>query len=415
MLNSDFFVDALDDNTESLAIKAEARIIADSGDQVVVSCRKLEVEQYARLKCCELELASAPRSGSFRYWGGEEYDRLYTSYQQVVWKVCWGEHTLQVVHLEWATRCGKESRDWVVADSVKIAESFILDSERKTHAPGDAILVFSNGRWNRSHSLYDSMQSASFDDLVLADDMKDRIRSDFSHFLNSEDRYKRLGIAWRRGALMIGPPGNGKTHCVRALVKELGVSSLYVQSLSHQHFTPQQMWQKVFERARGLSPCVLVLEDLDSLVNKSNRSFFLNQLDGLEPNHGMIVLATTNHPQRIDSAIIDRPSRFDRKYHFNLPTIDERQEYLASWQGKLADETGWTSDEVATIASSTDGFSFAYMKELVVSAVMKWMQEPTSSFANTMAKQAALLQQQMKTEPTKSLPQNGRIHRQQRV
>jgi SpoVK/Ycf46/Vps4 family AAA+-type ATPase len=103
---------------------------------------------------------------------------------------------------------------------------------------------------------------------------------------------------------LIGPPGNGKTHCVRALVKDLAVSSLYVQSLSHHYFTAEQMWQQVFDRARGLRPCVLILEDLDSLVTEENRSFFLNQLDGFEQNHGLIVLATTNHPDRIDAAII---------------------------------------------------------------------------------------------------------------
>ena len=231
-----------------------------------------------------------------RYWGGEDYDQLFTSYDQVIWDVRWQQHSLRVVHLEWESGCGGSSRDWVIAETAEIAESFILDVERKTHAPGNAILVFSNGGWNRSHSLYDATQSASFDDLVLADQMKESIRGDFTQFLKSEERYQRLGIAWRRGAIMIGPPGNGKTHCVRALVKELGIASLYVQSLSHQYYTPEQMWQQVFERARGLRPCVLVLEDLDSLVDESNRSFFLNQLDGFEQNHGMIILATTNHP-----------------------------------------------------------------------------------------------------------------------
>ena len=204
----------------------------------------------------------------------------YTTYEQVVWQVDWNEHALQVVHLEWATGCGGESRDWVVADSIDVAESFILDVERKTHAPGNAILVFSNGHWNRSHRLYEATQSASFDDLILANEMKESIRNDFAKFLQSEDRYTRLGIAWRRGALMIGPPGNGKTHCVRALVKELGVSSLYVQSLSHHYYTAEQMWQQVFDRARGLRPCVLVLEDLDSLVDDENRSFFSTSWTG---------------------------------------------------------------------------------------------------------------------------------------
>lgn len=411
MLNSNFFVDALADNSASFAVKAETMIVADADGREVIPCRKLDLEEFARLEVCELEPVNDPRPVTYRYWGGEDYDRLYTSYQQVVWKVRWREHSLRVVHLEWETGCGGESRDWIVADSTEIAESFILDVERKTHAPGNAILVFSNGRWNRSHGLYDATQSASFDDLVLADDMKESIRNDFSQFLNSEDRYERLGIAWRRGALMIGPPGNGKTHCVRALVKELRISSLYVQSLSHQYYTAEQMWQQVFDRARGLRPCVLVLEDLDSLVNEENRSFFLNQLDGFEQNHGMIILATTNHPDRIDSAIIDRPSRFDRKYHFNLPTVDERQEYLTAWQRQLVDETGWKLEEIAAVASGTDGFSFAYMKELVISAVMKWMQEPSTSFANVTSGQVAVLQRQMKTEPTESPRQNGRAHR----
>ncbi|MGN6543409.1 MAG: AAA family ATPase [Aureliella sp.] len=412
MLNSSFFSDALSDNTASLAVKAEARIVAAAPGKAVIACSGLDVEQFAGLEFCRLEPFDDPRPGTLRYWGGETHDRLYTRFEQVIWDVYWRDQSLRVIHLSWDTGCGGESRDWVVADSSEVAEAFILDVERKTHAPGNAILVFSNGHWNRSADLYDATQAVSFDDLILADDMKDSIRSDFRQFLKSEDRYGQLGIAWKRGALMIGPPGNGKTHCIRALVKELGVSSLYVQSLSHPYYTAEQMWQQVFDRARGLRPCVLVLEDLDALVDDENRSFFLNQLDGFEQNHGMIVLATTNHPERIDSAIIDRPSRFDRKYHFNLPTVGERQRYLSTWQLRLCDETGWKPDQVETIALSTDGFSFAYLKELVISSVMKWMQDPSDSFAVVATEQATCLQRQMKTNVSQPTIQNGRAHRQ---
>ena len=254
--------------------------------------------------------AEVPRPIKFKYWGGEEFDQLFDKFTQVVWNVTWKELKFQVIQLQWSTDCGTEQRSWIVAESDEIANDFLLDVERKTHAPGDTILVFSNGYWDRSAALYKAMQAASFDDLVLANQLKEMIRKDFKRFLESRDSYERLGIAWRRGALMIGPPGNGKTHCVRALVKELGVPCLYVQSLSHSHYTMEQLWQVVFDRARGLTPCVLILEDLDSLVNDQNRSFFLNQLDGFEQNHGLMVLATTNHPDRIDDAIIDRPSRF---------------------------------------------------------------------------------------------------------
>jgi transitional endoplasmic reticulum ATPase len=69
----------------------------------------------------------------------------------------------------------------------------------------------------------------------------------------------------------------------------------------------------VFNKARQLAPCVIILEDLDSLINDRNRSFFLNQLDGLERNDGLLIIGTTNHFERLDPGLSTRPSRFDRK------------------------------------------------------------------------------------------------------
>lgn len=191
-------------------------------------------------------------------------------------------------------------------------------------------------------------------------------------------------------------------------MKELAIASLYVQSLSHHYYTPEQLWQQIFERARGLRPCVLVLEDLDSLVTDENRSFFLNQLDGFEHNHGLIVLATTNYADRIDPAIIDRPSRFDRKYHFSLPATTERLNYLRSWQQRLSSETGWQVDEIEAIVNSTDDFSFAYLKELVISSVMTWMQNSDAPFGRVMAEQAGILRKQMRTETERPENRSGR-------
>ena len=71
--------------------------------------------------------------------------------------------------------------------------------------------------------------------------------------------------------------------------------------------------EDIFNKARQLSPCVLILEDLDSLINNRNRSFFLNQLDGIVGNDGLLVVATTNHFAQLDPGLSSRPSRFDRK------------------------------------------------------------------------------------------------------
>ena len=396
-MTPDFFLDALKDNDSLLPIRAESIILEQNSDKAVVSTRYLDLHEFVRLEHCTRTELDVPRPLRFVYWGGEEYDQLFNHNEQVVWNVQWQDHTLQVVHLEWETGCGSKRRDWVIADTEEIAREFILDVERKTNDPGESILVFSGGHWERSRNLYKATEEAKFEDLILADNLRNTIRTEFKQFLNSEQRYNSLGIAWRRGALFIGPPGNGKTHFVRALVRELGIAILYVQSLSHAHYTSEQLWSMVFERARKLKPCVLVLEDLDSLVDDNNRSFFLNQLDGFEKNHGLIVLATTNHPEEIDSAIVDRPSRFDRKYHFNLPTMAERCLFLRLWQKRLAKETGWKKDNLETAAEKTEGFSFAYLKELVISSVMQWIADEKSDFGLVMLEQISVLRKQLKT------------------
>lgn len=201
----DFFTDVLDDYPAALPCRAEQMIIAKARDQVVVPCRHLEIEQFARLGMCKLQQSDNPRPVFSRRWGGEDCDRLLTSFEQVIWNVEWAGKSLQVAHLQWQTGCGEEQRDWVIAETTEIAEAFILEVERKTHAPGNAILVFSNGRWNRSESLYTATQSASFEDLVLADDLKKTIRDDF----RSSWVQKSGIVAWRSHG--------GVGHCWLAL------------------------------------------------------------------------------------------------------------------------------------------------------------------------------------------------------
>lgn len=396
-IQPNFFLNVLGKNPAADLVQAKQLIRNQFPDQAMVICDDLSLSYYADLGHCRFEPRSSPAPCFKRHWGGEDYDQLYSQYQQVIWSVEWQNHQLLIVELTFSTSCGENSLYFVLADQLEIVDGFVLDVARKTHHPGEAILTFSHGYWQRSVGLYQAIQSASFEDLILADDLKQQIREDFHKFLAAEDRYKELGITWRRGALLIGPPGNGKTHFVRALVKELGIACLYVQSLKHPYHDSDQMWKQVFSRARGLTPCILILEDLDSLIDEENRSFFLNQLDGFEENHGLIVLATTNYPERIDAGIVNRPSRFDRKYHFLLPHIQERMSYFQTWQTRLAPELNWTEEVIQQVADQTDGFSFAYLKELMVSSLMDWMHETEQPFVESVLKQARLLRQQMET------------------
>lgn len=121
-----------------------------------------------------------------------------------------------------------------------------------------------------------------------------------------------------------------------------------------------------------MAPCLLIFEDLDSLVKDETRSYFLNEVDGLESNDGILMLGSTNHLDRLDPAISKRPSRFDRKYSFRLPGEAERVAYCQFWRRKLVDNdlVEFQEELSPVIAKLTDGFSFAYLKELFVIALL---------------------------------------------
>jgi AAA+ superfamily predicted ATPase len=87
----------------------------------------------------------------------------------------------------------------------------------------------------------------------------------------------------------------------------------------------------------------------------------------------MVVLATTNHPEKLDAAILERPSRFDRKYHFSLPAQSERLSYVEKWNADLQSELRVSSETASVLVEKTEGFSFAYLKELFVASVTQWI------------------------------------------
>ena len=160
---------------------------------------------------------------------------------------------------------------------------------------------------------------------------------------------------------------------------------------------------EVFKRARMKPPCVVVLEDLDSMIDNKNRSFFLNELDGFHSNTGVVVLATTNHPEKLDSSILDRPSRFDRKYYFQLPAEAERLAYIAKWNEELQPELRVTQKGAAAVVRETQDFSFAYLKELFVASMAQWMSTGgAGSMDEVILAQAALLRTQMNLKQNKS-------------
>ncbi|KAH8885501.1 P-loop containing nucleoside triphosphate hydrolase protein [Thozetella sp. PMI_491] len=238
------------------------------------------------------------------------------------------------------------------------------------------IWVYDRGFWQKSAELYNSIKNASWDAVILNPDMKKALINDHISFFNSRDTYAKLQVPWKRGVIYYGPPGNGKTISVKAMMHTLysrdeAIPSLYVRSF-FSYSGPEYAIAQIFGKAREFAPCYLIFEDLDSLVSDSVRSYFLNEVDGLRSNDGIFMVGSTNHLERLDPGISKRPSRFDRKYLFPNPIREERVAYSHFWQGKLADNKDIDFPDALcdAIADITDNFSFAYMQEAFVAALL---------------------------------------------
>ena len=332
-----------------------------------------DLEAFVRAEKCSIIEQKAVFHHVRSEWTGtgkKQKQQIQNSWLNVLWK---GE-LLDVVMLTWVEDCHRRRHHWIVADERQLAEEFFdAVCEWGCQVRGE-ILVYHDGYFDKNKELFDSIKSSTFDNLILAGSLKQEIQNDFAQFFNSREAYERYGIPWKRGAIFIGPPGNGKTHTLKALINELDKPCLYVRSFKSEYDTEQENMSEVFKRAR-MTPCIVVLEDLDSMIDKKNRSFFLNELDGFQANTGVVVLATTNHPEKLDSSILDRPSRFDRKYHFHLPAETERRLYIERWNSELQAELRVSENGAAMLIAATDGFSFAYLKELFVASMVQWMSD----------------------------------------
>ncbi|KAJ9608857.1 hypothetical protein H2200_006628 [Cladophialophora chaetospira] len=245
----------------------------------------------------------------------------------------------------------------------------------------DEIWVFNQGYWHKDTTLYRAIQKSHWEDVILDKSLKEDLVDTVQRFFDSRDEYDKLRVPWKRGVIFYGPPGNGKTISIKATMHTLynrtpPIPTLYVKSLVG-FAPPEYSIESIFRKARQEAPCYLVFEDLDSLVTDQVRSFFLNAVDGLSENEGILMIGSTNHLDRLDPGIAKRPSRFDRKYLFPDPDFGQRVKYCHYWQKKLSDnkEIGFPDEICEATAKITDAFSFAYIQEAFVSALLEIARE----------------------------------------
>ena len=134
-----------------------------------------------------------------------------------------------------------------------------------------------------------------------------------------------------------------------------------------------------YEIARKLSPTLLIIEDIDTTGALNRRisdhpllGEFLQAMDGVVPNDGVITVATTNHSESIDPAIADRPGRFDRIIEVGPPSLKQRVHILERLLEKL-EVPNFHRDAISTIAKGTEGLTGAWLREIVQSAVIRAM------------------------------------------
>ena len=373
-IGRDLFSDALVRPLDAIAYAVSRELAASRPDKAILggNACSFDIETYAAGGGCTLEPAEEIFTHVSTGWHGPRMG-LAQHAVNAWYRAEWREQSLDVLLMTWTEGFQPQRHYWVLADSASVAEQFYLEVCEWCAEVRGEVLVFDGGHWQKSEELYHAIKDATFENLILRGSLKQEIRDDLSRFFASRPMYEEYGVPWKRGILFIGPPGNGKTHAVKALINSISQPCLYVKSFRSEFQTDHDSIRAVFQRARQTTPCILVLEDLDSLVDSQNRSFFLNELDGFASNAGIVTLATTNHPERLDPAILDRPSRFDRKYHFELPGPEERRAYVSWWNSVLKPALRLSEDTIARVVERTEEFSFAYIKELFLSATMRWI------------------------------------------
>mgnify|MGYP001615980875 FL=1 len=199
----------------------------------------------------------------------------------------------------------------------------------------------------------------TWSDIVLPAGFRQKIEKHVIQFLTKMDEMRAKGLPTKRGLLIYGEVGNGKSSIGKVIANEVPCSFIWVPfsaDISH-----------VYSMARELAPTVVFLEDLAtqggmnrrSGVSNSQLGRLLNLLDGIEENTGVVTVATENLVGNLDVALRNRPGRFDVILHLGNPAFQQREEYLHRYLPTIA------AGRVRTLAQATDGFSCAHLRELV--------------------------------------------------
>ena len=250
------------------------------------------------------------------------------------------------------------SEHWLIAHREDAANLLLL--VQQVQGKVERHLETTNGQ-TRFVAKYD------WDTVVLDATVRRMVRSDFELFFEREDWFRAHSLPYRRGYLLWGPPGNGKTQSIRVMASHPYIKP-YTIDLSDPENKSSELL-RLFGKASDNTPSLIILEDLDRAFPTEGKrtqersvSFqtLLNCLDGVGTQDGVIVVATANNPTCLDPAILKRPGRFDRVVQFRNPDASLRRQYYQRLNPILSGE------QFESAIQKTKGFSFAQLRETYI-------------------------------------------------
>ena len=240
--------------------------------------------------------------------------------------------------------------------------------------------IFSFGK-SRAKMVTEDKTKVTFSDVAGADEAKQELQ-EIIDFLKDPAKFQRLGGKIPKGALLLGPPGTGKTLLAKAVAGEAGVPFLTMSGADFVEMfvgVGASRVRDLFETGRKHAPCIIFIDEIDAVGRHrgaglggghDEREQTLNQLlvemDGFDTQEGVILLAATNRPDVLDSALL-RPGRFDRQIIVDRPDVRGREGILKVHTKKIP-----LSDDIdlATLAKGTPGLSGADLANLVNEAAL---------------------------------------------
>lgn len=261
---------------------------------------------------------------------------------------------------------------WVLPILIFFGIGHYMNKRLMKNMGGPGAMQFGMGKSN-AKIFVKPTNGIKFSDVAGEDEAKDSLQ-EVVEYLHDPTKYRDIGAKMPKGILLVGPPGTGKTMLAKAVA---GESEVPFFSISGSEFVEMFVGmgaakvRDLFKQAKEKAPCIVFIDEIDAIGKKrggaalggnDEREQTLNQLltemDGFEDNAGVIILAATNRPESLDSALT-RPGRFDRQVPVTLPDLQGRVAILKVHAAKIKTAPSIDYDKVARMASGASGAELA--------------------------------------------------------